>query len=162
MNLDRVVFIPCRQSPHKEERALASDDQRIAMLELALADEPWALISEIEMHLPPPSYSWVTAEAMSEIYPSSRLFWIMGSDQWTVIQTWARPSHLANLVEFIIHKRDDEILTQPGFRSHFVQGSHPASAAEIRREAATCLTSKWLHPDVESYIHNHTLYGCRS
>ena len=161
MKLDRVVFIPCRQSPHKENHALASDDQRIDMLELALSNEPWALISEMEMHLPPPSYSWVTAEAMSKIYPESRLFWIVGSDQWSVIQSWARPEHLADLVEFIVLKRGDEMLSQPGFRSHFLQEEHPASAGEIRTRAESCLASEWLHPDVESYIRRHRLYGCR-
>ena len=94
MNLDRVIFIPCRQSPHKEGRALANEDERIQMLELSLANQPWALVSEIEMQLPPPSYSWITAEAMSELYPRSRLFWLMGSDQWSTIQNMdpTRPS----------------------------------------------------------------------
>lgn len=162
LELDQVVFIPCRQSPHKEDHPLARDDQRIDMLSLALSHEPWALISEMEMHLPPPSYSWVTAEAMSEIYPGSRLFWIVGSDQWSVIQTWARPGYLADLVEFIVLSRGDEMQPQPGFRSHFLQEEHPASAGEIRSSARNSLPGQWLHPDVEAYIRRHRLYGCRS
>ncbi len=162
MNLDRVIFIPCRQSPHKEDRALANEDERIQMLELSLADRPWALVSEIEMLLPPPSYSWITAEAMSDIYPQSRLFWLMGSDQWSAIQTWTRPDHLADLVEFIVQDRRNRPRPQPGFRVHFIEGSHPAAASEIRAHTPTSLPSHWLHSDVAVFIRAHGLYGCRS
>lgn len=162
MNLDRVIFIPCRQSPHKNECPLASEDERIEMLEFALAGVSWAVVSEIEMQLPPPSYSWVTAEAMSEIYPESRLFWLMGTDQWNAIQTWSRPAHLADLVEFIVHDRGDKPRPQPGFRVHSVPGSHPASASEIRSRTPEYLPVDWLHPDVATFIHARALYGCQS
>ena len=160
MHLDRVIFIPCRQSPHKQDRAIAGENERIEMLELSLADEPWALASEIEMYLPPPSYSWITAEAMSEIYPQSRLFWLMGADQWSAIQTWSRPDKLADLVEFIVHDREGKPRPQPGFRAHFIEGSHPASASEIRLRAATSLPEEWLHSDVGAYIRARGLYEC--
>lgn len=160
--LDLVIFIPCRQSPHKENGTLASEDDRLEMLELALTDSPWAAVSEIEMQLPPPSFSWITVEAMREIYPQSRLFWLMGSDQWTVIQSWARPTHLADLVEFIVHDRGEHPDPQPGFRAHFLSGDHPASATEIRSQTPDLLRSDWLHPNVERFIRSHGLYRCRS
>lgn len=161
LKLDRVIFIPCRQSPHKEEGTLASEEDRLEMLEIALEDHPWAAVSEIEMLLPPPSYSWITAEAMREVYPGSRLFWLMGADQWSVIQSWTRPDHLADLVEFIVHDRGGESQSQPGFRAHYIQGSHPASASEIRSQAAIRLRSEWLDPKVEQFIRSRGLYGCQ-
>ena len=54
LNLDLVIFIPCRQSPHKDDSPIASQAQRLAMLDLALADEPWAESSDIEHLLPEP------------------------------------------------------------------------------------------------------------
>ena len=162
LDLDLVVFIPCRQSPHKEDGTLATEDERIEMLELALEGRPWASVSEIEIQLPPPSFSWITAEAMLEIYPKSRLFWLMGSDQWSVIQTWTRPDYLADLVEFIVHDREGGAAPQPGFRAHFIAGAHPASASAIRAQAADALPSEWLDPKVEHYIRSRGLYGCRS
>ncbi|MFM1558623.1 MAG: nicotinate (nicotinamide) nucleotide adenylyltransferase [Roseibacillus sp.] len=160
LNLDRIIFIPCRQSPHKEDGTLASEDDRLEMLHLALEDHPWAVVSEIEMLLPPPSYSWVTAEAMKEVYPEARLFWLMGSDQWSVIQSWARPDHLADLVEMIVHDRENSHQLQPGFRSHFIHGAHPASATAIRDQTPISLRSDWLEPKVERFIRSHGLYGC--
>lgn len=158
LKLDRVIFIPCPQSPHKEHGTLASEEDRLEMLELALEELPWATVSEIEMLLPPPSYSWITAEAMREVYPESHLFWLMGSDQWSVIQSWNRPDHLADLVEFIVHDRGGESESQPGFRAHIIKGAHPASASEIRSHAPTRLHSHWLAPKVERFISLRGLY----
>jgi nicotinate-nucleotide adenylyltransferase len=159
LKLDHVMFIPCRQSPHKEHGTLASEEDRLEMLELAMAEFPWATVSEIEMLLPPPSYSWITAEAMREVYPESRLFWLMGSDQWSVIQSWNRPDHLADLVEFIVHDRGGKSEPQPGFRAHTIKGAHPASASEIRSHAPNSLHSHWLAPKVERFIRLQGLYG---
>jgi nicotinate-nucleotide adenylyltransferase len=140
---------------------LASEEERLEMLELALENYPWASVSEIEMLLPPPSYSWITAEALREVYPESRLFWLMGSDQWSVIQRWNRPDHLANLVEVIVHDRGGKSEPQPGFRAHMIEGSHPASASDIRSHAPTSLHSRWVAPKVERFIRLQGLYGCQ-
>jgi len=158
LDLDLVLFIPCRQSPHKEDGTVASEEDRLEMLRLALAGKDWALVSEIEMLLPPPSYSWITAEAIHEIYPAARLFWLMGADQWSVIQTWARPEHLADLVEFIVHDRGAAPEPQPGFRVHFVRGSHPASATSIRAQMPDSLEFGWLPKKVEQFIRERGLY----
>lgn len=159
--LDLVIFIPCRQSPHKERATIADEQDRISMLHLATAGLPWAEISEIETFLPPPSYSWVTAETMREIFPVARLFWIMGEDQWKVIESWNHPELLASQVEFIVHSRGGKPARKPGFRAHFITGDHPASSSQIRREAPSRLISEWLHPKVEHHIRSRGLYGCR-
>lgn len=162
LDLDLVLFIPCRQSPHKEEGTVASEEDRLEMLSLALEDKIWAGVSEVEMLLPPPSYSWITAEAMHDIYPDSRLFWLMGADQWAVIQSWARPRYLAELVEFIVHDRGGAARPQPGFRAHFIQGDHPASASAIREGMPESFEFGWLDPKVERFIREHGLYRSRS
>ena len=161
-NLDLVLFIPCRQSPHKEDGPFATEEERLEMLRLAVEELPWATVSEIEMLLPPPSYSWVTAEAMREVYPQSRLFWLMGADQWAVIQSWSRPDHLANLVEFIVHDRGDPPEPLPGFRVHYIHGNHPASATAIRHAAPDQLQSAWLPPKVEQFIRSRGLYSSQA
>ena len=162
LDLDRVLFIPCRQSPHKEDATVADEEERLEMLHLATEDCPWAAVSELEMLLPPPSFSWITAEAVREIYPEARLFWLLGADQWSVIQSWARSDHLAQLVEFIVHDRGDPPEAVAGFRVHFLHGHHPASSSAIRRMAATGLPAQWLPEKVEQFIRSRGLYGCRS
>lgn len=159
LNLDLVIFIPCRQSPHKDDSPLASQAQRLAMLDLALADESWAESSDIEHLLPEPSFSWVTAEAMTEIHPDAKLYWLMGADQWSTIETWSRPSYLAELVEFIVHDRGAPPSLITGFQAHHIEGHHPASATEIRAQPATRISDEWLHPDVVHYLQAESIYS---
>ena len=156
--LDLVVFIPCQQSPHKARSTIANESDRIAMLHLATAKLPWAEISEIETLLPPPADAWITAETMREIFPNARLFWLMGEDQWKVIESWNHSQLLAAQVEFIVHTRGGSPTKKPGFRAHFIDGDHPATASEIRRQAPSRLVSEWLHPNVERHIRSRSLY----
>lgn len=161
LGLNLVIFIPCRQSPHKARGTAADEAERLHMLELATADLSWAEVSDLETYLPPPSYSWITAEMMHEIFPADRLFWLMGEDQWQTLDSWARPDYLADLVEFIIHSRGGTPTPNPGYRAHFIQGDHPASASVIRRDAPSRLRADWLHPEVARFIRSTGLYDCR-
>ena len=159
LELDLVVFIPCRQSPHKNTPTIASQEQRLKMLDLALAGETWATTDDLEFHLPEPSFSWVTAEAFLERYPGAQLYWLMGADQWMAIDTWDRPSHLSNLVQFIVHDRGHVATPQKGFRANFIHGHHPATATLIREQPGSALARKWLHPDVVRYIREAGIYA---
>ena len=53
------------------------------------------------------------------------------------------------------------MMRKAGYRAHFVQGNHPASASAIRARAAEDLPSDWLPTKVEQYIRSRGLYGCR-
>ncbi len=55
--LDRVLFIPAHASPHKIGRPLTAAFHRIAMLQLALRDNPDFLISDVEIKRKGVSYS---------------------------------------------------------------------------------------------------------
>ncbi|MBK1834978.1 nicotinate (nicotinamide) nucleotide adenylyltransferase [Roseibacillus ishigakijimensis] len=162
--LSRVVFLPCRQSPHKVQRAGASEADRLAMLRLATQDQPWAVVDDWEYHQPVPSYSWRTAEAFQVKYPRARLSWLMGWDQWAVLPSWSRFDYLAELVSFIVHDRDgrgaEDAPSYPGVRVTFVSGHHPASSSRIRDLRATGQEAPagWLAPSVQRYLEREALY----
>lgn len=136
--LDRVHFIPCRQSPHKTGATQASAEQRCAMIELAIADCPWAELNRLELERPEPSYSWQTAQTLAEQHPGAELFWILGTDQWEVIETWARADLLAELLTFLVFPRGRDPQPREGFRMQKLNHVHPASATDVResQEAA--------------------------
>ena len=158
MKLDLVLFLPCRQSPHKSGQHHADSRHRLAMCRLATADYPWAQVDDHDLTTTPPCYSWITAEAMKKRFPGARLFWLMGTDQWKALPRWNRPDHLAELVEFIVFSRGEEPEARKGYRMHPISGNHPASATAIRQSARTNLKSDWLAPDVARYIRTHNLY----
>ena len=105
--LDEVRFLPCRISPHKTDARPASGEDRFEMLSLATVDLPWAVVDDFELYQPAPSFSYQTAEAMVDRFPDSRLFWIMGGDQWDALPQWRHPELLADCVEFIVLARGE-------------------------------------------------------
>lgn len=163
LGLDQVVFLPCRQSPHKSQVTGASEQQRLEMLKLATASARWAEVSDWEYHQPSPSFSWRTAEAFRELKGDCRLFWLMGWDQWEVLPSWNRFEYLAELVEFIVHARDGNsgrMVSYSGARVDYVRGEHPASSSEVRclMSAGQSLPSGWLSPEVADFVKEHRLY----
>ncbi len=164
LNLDEVIFLPCKQSPHKKGIKHASEHHRLAMCQLATAEFNWASVDDHDLTAPAPSYSWLTAEAMMARFPDATLFWLMGTDQWDALPRWNRADHLASLVEFIVFARGShgssgqETVPREGYRLHSIQGDHPASATAIRNSVSTQLKTSWLHPAVAKYIINNKLY----
>lgn len=158
--LDEVWFLPCRISPHKLSQVSAPAEDRLAMLRLATASLPWAVVDDFELHAPEPSYSYVTAESLTRRHPDAEWFWIMGTDQWKALPRWKHPERLAACVTFLVLSRGEPPVPREGFRLHVVPGTeHPASATAIRASiAAGDSIPPWLDPRVADYIARHGLY----
>ena len=158
--LDEVRFIPCRISPHKEGRVPASAEHRLAMLRLAMADASWAVIDDLEVRREGPSYSYETAEEMKSRFPTAKLFWIMGGDQWEALPSWKYPERLARCVEFIVISRGGKLLPSEHFLMHPLADEHPASSTGLRKVLANGgVGHEWLHPAVAQYIREKGLYS---
>lgn len=158
LGLDRIIFLPCQQSPHKTGQQHAEAIHRHAMCELAAHSFDWAEVDDHDLTTPPPSYSWKTAQAMRKRFPDARLFWLMGTDQWEALPRWDQPDKLSHLVEFIVFARGEEPTPRQGYRMHAMKGDHPASATQIRQSIRGHDTPPWLHPEVAQYIKSHKLY----
>ena len=153
--LDRVIFVPCFESPHKSGVKSADARHRFAMLKLATEDLPWAEVSDWEIQRATPSYSWQTAQHFTS--EDTELFWILGADQWVALERWSKPEILKSLLTFIVFPRDGiELEPKKGFQATFLETEHPASATAIRRLKGV---SPHLAPLVSSYIQQHSLYS---
>src|SRR6266481_1542191 len=64
LDLERILFVPARQPPHKPAGEVTSVEHRLAMVELAIADNPAFELSRIEVDRPGPSYTVDTLEAL--------------------------------------------------------------------------------------------------
>ena len=150
---ERVVFLPAACSPFKKEGStLFSDAVRVAMLREATRELPWAEVSELDMQLPPPSWSWRVVEAWRAAHPEDELYWLLGVDQWELLHLWARPDYLAEQLTFIVCHRGNAPEPRPGVRALFLQGpQHPASSSALREalQGGHPLPAGWLSPEVE-------------
>jgi nicotinate-nucleotide adenylyltransferase len=160
--LERVVFLPAWQSPHKQDEAPpAPAVHRLAMLRLALAAAPWAVVDAWEIDRGGPSYSWQTAEHFAGAAgPEVELCWLLGADQWARLHTWAHPEILAARLTFLVFPRGGTpVEPRPGVRHECIDFRHPASATAARAAARDGRPLDGLvGPEVADYIRRHGLY----
>ncbi len=103
MSLDRLLFVPTLDPPHKTERTPYT--HRLAMLQRVLAElaEERFAISTIEEELPAPSYSINTVLALRE--QPGRYFFILGVDAFLDIESWQKWQKILSLVHIVISPR---------------------------------------------------------
>lgn len=159
--IDRVIFVPCFVSPFKSG-TVASPEQRVEMLELAIRDLgwEWASVSRFEIERPDPSYSWETAEHFTQAMPETHLHWILGTDQWEQLERWAEPEKLRELLKFIVLTRGNaEVIPRSGWDHETLSFEHAASSTKLRERFTE--HEEWLTPSVRDYCHERGLYGAR-
>lgn len=152
--LSEVVFLPAACSPFKQEkRTMFSDDERMELLRRATSGLSWARVSDLDLILPPPSWSWRLVEHFSALHPQAELYWLLGTDQWEQLHRWARYDYLTEHLTFIVYHRGTKSEPRPGVRSHFISGHHPASSTIIREALRNnrSLPTNWLPAQVERY-----------
>lgn len=153
LGIDKVIFLPCRQSPHKDSQSHFSDDERLTLCRAATEHLAWAEVSDYDLTAPSPSYSWRTIEHFKSQNPGSQLYWLMGTDQWEAFPRWARAEHIAEMLEIVVYCRDRRPIKHPGFQCQIIEGSyHPASATAVRKHIANQQVSPWLAPGLDELI----------
>ena len=107
-SLSKVIFIPSKDPPLKSHELLESE-HRYRMTELALSENVFFEISDIEFKRSGKSYTVQTLEEMKRIFRDKDLYFILGIDTFLEIPTWWQPERMISLVNFII-------IARPSFR----------------------------------------------
>lgn len=113
LKLDRVLFIPSGDPPHKPTADLAPFAHRLAMVRLAVAGEPSFAVSDIEGRQTAKSYSIATVRRLRDgLAPGDELAFLIGLDAFVEFPGWREPAALLTLCDFVV-------LSRPGssFRS---------------------------------------------
>jgi len=170
LGLDRVLFMPAAQPPHKGGRIVTKATDRLLMTRLAIAGEPTFELSPIEMERTGPSYTIDSVTELKRAYPDAQHFLVMASDSLAQIDTWREPDRLLAEVEWVVGPRGgSQLPDRPALearfganarRIHLLEGpSLDVSSSEIRRRVAAGLTIHYLVPrDVEELILLRRLY----
>ena len=106
LQLSQVLFIPTGDAPHKRDGTLAPANVRLEMVRLAIADNPFFTVSDIEIQRTGKSYSIDTVLALQHRYgPSTELFFIIGLDAFLDFPTWRQPDELIKICHFVVVSR---------------------------------------------------------
>jgi nicotinate-nucleotide adenylyltransferase len=158
--LDRVLFVPAKNPPHKQGDIHADFDDRMRMVELACQADVRFEASRIEDR-PGRSYSFDTAVLVREQFsPATRLFFLIGADAFAEIRSWHRWQDLAELVEFIVVSRPRRHFDVPeGARVQRLDTLElPVSSSAIRKSLQRGELDVPIPDAVREYIRQHQLY----
>lgn len=171
MALDRVLFMPAAQPPHKVGQPLSRATDRLLMTRLAIAGNPLLELCLVEMERPGPSYTIDSIDALERIQPGdTQLYLVMAADSLAQIDTWREPDRLLERIEWIVGPRPGEALPDrsalearfgdQASRIHLIAGpSLDLSSAALRDRVANGQPIRYLVPrGVEELITERGLY----
>lgn len=137
------------QNPLKQSEELLDDDRRLQMVRLALEGEEGIIASDYEMHLPKPSYTWNTLQALSRDYPDREFVLMIGGDNWALFDRWYHAEDIKAQYEIVVYTRT------PGDA-----GFIDISSTEIRERIKAGKSIRKLVPKaVADYIRKEGLYA---
>jgi nicotinate-nucleotide adenylyltransferase len=97
--------VPAGLPWRKADREVSSDEDRLAMLRLALEGEAAYRVSTQELEREGPSYTADTLEALRAERPSDELFFLMGEDALADLPNWVRPQRIIELATLAVARR---------------------------------------------------------
>ncbi|MBR2528157.1 MAG: nicotinate-nucleotide adenylyltransferase [Blautia sp.] len=96
LGLDKVLFMPAGNPPHKQEReGRATDAQRVEMVRLAISDNPHFELSLEEMNAEGFTYTYRTMERLRENNPDTDYYFIIGADSLWSFRSWMKPERIS-------------------------------------------------------------------
>ncbi len=87
-DIEKVWFIVSPQNPFKQKITLLDEKHRLYMVNLSVENNYKLSASNIEFHLPQPSYTIDTLTYLHEKHPEHEFILIMGSDNLAGLAKW--------------------------------------------------------------------------
>ena len=170
-DLDKVVFLPAGDPPHKTDRLVTPAYRRLEMLKLCIRDYPQFQISEYEIEKQGYSYTAETLEYLTQIYPEKEFYFIIGADSLFELDSWYAPERCLAKAVFLVGNRlgrdEEEIDRQIRYLTERYGGviekvdmpGMEISSSDIRELLGKGQdASHYLHPAVNEYIQQNHLY----
>ena len=171
IGLDRVLFMPAAQPPHKQDGGVTSASDRLLMTRLAIAGNDGFELTLIEMERSGPSYTIDSVVELRRLYgDDAELYLLMAADSLAQIDTWRQPDQLLERIEWVVGPRPGVALPDPASledrfgvnasRIHLLDGpSLDVSSTQIRERVAAGHAIGYLVPrGVEELIVDRGLY----
>ncbi|MBC3797973.1 nicotinate-nucleotide adenylyltransferase [Acetobacterium tundrae] len=173
--LDKVLFIPTGNNPFKLSQDEISKGDRLKMVELAIASNPYFETMTYEIDQNGLTYTIDTVNKIKEIYPDSDLYFIAGADLMFEITLWKGASELLKAVIFITTFRPGYSHENLDIRIKELREIYGASifklcttemaiaSSDIRSRIRNGYSIRYLLPEtVEKHIYVHQLYLTKS
>lgn len=160
LELDEIWFMPNHEPPHKKKPESVKDEDRLRMLEFAIAGNSAFSIQPIELDRNGPSYTVDTMKLLNAEYSHHQFFFIIGADMIEYLPKWHDIDILINLVQFVGVERPS-YSRQTDYPILYVDvPAFDVSSSMIRDRVKKGKSIRYLLPDrVIDYIEEKQLYG---
>lgn len=167
LGLDRMLFVPAGTPPHKPASEVTAVEHRVAMVRLAIEDNPAFELSRIEVDRPGPSY---TVDTVEQLAAELDVTVILSAETFRELPTWREPDRLFAAARVAVVPREGYPAPDPGWlaatfpgrddRVIYLEAPHLGlSSTAIRARVAAGRSIRYLVPPaVDSYITAHHLY----
>ncbi len=172
LSLDRVIFLPAAQPPHKQLPDGTPDAQtRLALTRAAVSGLPFAEVSDLEFCRPGASYTADSLALLQAENPGDTLYLMMGTDMFLSLHTWSRPEQICRIADIVLASREEAddivLLAQKtrleeefGARVHLLNNRFiELSSTIVRRMAAFRCIDELVPAPVAEMIAQNGLYN---
>ncbi len=168
-SLDKIIFIPAGNPPHKTDKKVTDKNHRYEMISLATEKRGEFLISDFDFKNEKPNYSYITIEHFKATYPDDEIFFIVGADSYRDFFKWKNYPEILTLCTYIVVNRKGADVydcfleykkEKPQHKALFLDDfSYDVSSTELREKIESGENCKNLLPDgVYEYIKRNNLY----
>jgi nicotinate-nucleotide adenylyltransferase len=176
-DLDQVWFVPAPRPPQKEGQVITRFEQRVEMLQLALAGNPTFRVDEVEKDRIGPSYTVDTLTELKRRHPEDELFLLIGGDSLIDLPSWREPARIVEQAALMVVSRIGATLPSAqelrarlalaegtALRLEVVQAPRiDIASRDLRARAILGRSLRYFVPRaVEVYIQEKKLYLARS
>lgn len=170
LSLDKVLFVLARQQPLKDRDDIATVENRVEMILLAIEEFPQFELSTVEIDGAGPSYTINTLSILKKQCDHAELYFILGWDSLEELPRWKKPEEIIKLCRIaaltrstvsppVVNDLDGVI---PGLSKRLILidiAPVDVSSTDIRRRLRQGLSIHGMvPPQVEDYILSHELY----
>jgi nicotinate-nucleotide adenylyltransferase len=169
LGLDRVLFVPVHEPPHKGVEADPGVEHRVELCRRAVAGEERMDVSRVDADVPGPSYTVATLRRLNDERPDAELTFIVGGDMALSLPSWREPEAILELASLGVAEREGMRRIDIADRLSGLRGGDRVqffdmprldiSSSLIRRHVAAGRPIRHLVPDpVVEYIAHAGLY----
>jgi len=130
LRLDRVLWIPAGEPPHKPASGVSPASDRLEMVREAVRADPRFEVSTVEIDRPGPSYMVDTVRALRSALPEAELYLIIGADELQDFGSWRAPDEIVRHVRLAVMDRAGDPAEA---HSHVVPKGAEAIFVPVRR-----------------------------
>lgn len=171
LHLERVLFAPAGDPPHKQGHIISPVTHRLAMVRLAIVGNAAFAVTTVDVDRPGPHYTVDAIRLLREKWGigADETFFLMGTDSLAQLLTWHQPARLVELCRLAVMARPGyrPDLTEleaalPGLSARLDWVEMPVldiAASDLRRRVGEGRSIRYQVPEaVAAYVAEHGLY----